>query len=55
MSLWYPASSSNQITRDYYHTVLELMRLNATAHRVARIAHYNGKHCYYTYHLISKP
>lgn len=45
----FPASHSNQITQLYYHTVLELTALNATAYRVARIAHYNGKHCYYTY------
>ena len=44
----FPATTSNQITYDYFCT------LGGLAHpHTAKIARYNGSHLYYTYHLIS--
>lgn len=43
----FPATFSNQITYNYYCT------LGTTNPNVYKVLHHNGKHSYFTYHLIS--
>ena len=44
---------SNQITKDYYHTVVEMQNNGTTKLRVAKNLRSNGSYHYVTYHLIS--
>ena len=49
----YPATTSNQITKDYYYTVVEMQNNNTTNLRVSKVLRSNGNHKYFTYHLIT--
>lgn len=51
----YPASESNQITSEYYHTVKEMENNNTTNLKVLQVLRQNGGHQYFTYHLITQP
>lgn len=51
----YPATTSNQITPGYYHTVIEMQHAGTTQLRVQRVTHQNGRHTYETYHLVTSP
>lgn len=53
MSTIYPATSSNQITKEYYYTVVEMVNNNTTNLRVSQVLRKNGSHEYFTYHLIT--
>lgn len=46
----YPASTSNQITHEYFCVLGGLSNP-----RVQKRMRHNGAHVYYTYHLISTP
>lgn len=49
----YPATSSNQITKEYYDTVVEMMNNGTTNLKVNKVLRQNGSHQYFTYHLIN--
>ena len=49
----YPASRSNEITKEYYYTVVEMQNNNTTNLRVTKVLRKNGNNEYYTYHLIT--
>lgn len=49
----FPVSTSNQITKEYYYTVLEMQNNNTTNLRVSKVLRKNGTHEYETYHLIT--
>lgn len=51
----YPATTSNQITPDYYRTVIEMQNAGTTQLRAQRVTHQNGRHTYETYHLVTSP
>lgn len=48
----FAAATSNQITYDYYCT---LMHHDWSRHKVAKVERRNGNYIYYTYHLITVP
>lgn len=49
----FPATTSNQITKDYYYTLIEQINKGTCSKKVARMLHENGTHKYFTYHLVS--
>lgn len=49
----FPASTSNQITKDYYNTLVGQINRGTCSKQVQRVIHQNGTHTYETYHLIS--
>lgn len=49
----FPASSSNQITKQYYYFLLEQINNGTCSKKVCKILHRNGSYTYKTYHLIS--
>ena len=49
----YPMSNSNQITKDYYYTVLEMQNNGTTNLRVSKNFINNGSYHRVTYHLIT--
>lgn len=49
----FPASTSNQITSEYYFALVEQINNGTCSKQVAKIERRNGSHTYYTYHLIS--
>lgn len=49
----YPATRSNQITKEYYYTLLDQINRGTCSKKVQRITRRNGSHCYETYHLVS--
>lgn len=49
----FPASSSNQITAEYYFVLVEQINNGACSQKVQRILRKNGNHTYFTYHLIT--
>lgn len=49
----FPISNSNQITKDYYYTVLEMQNNGTTNLIVSKNFMNNGSYHYVTYHLIS--
>ena len=53
MTTIFPISNSNQITKDYYYTVLEMQNNGTTKLRVSKNFRNNGSYTYVTYHLIS--
>lgn len=49
----FPATNSNQITKEYYfHLVGEINR-GASSHKVKKVLRKNGSYEYETYHLIT--
>ena len=51
----YPASRSNEITKEYYNFLVGEMNRGTTKKKVSRVMRRNGSHVYFTYHLISVP
>lgn len=51
----YAASTSNEITPEYYFFLVGEMHRGTTSKKVSRVMHQNGNHTYFTYHLISIP
>ena len=49
----FPISNSNQITKEYYYTVLEMQNNGTTKLRVDKNFKSNGSYKYITYHLVS--
>ena len=49
----YPATTSNQITKEYYYTLIHQINNGTCNLKVQRVIHNNGTHAYETYHLIS--
>ncbi len=49
----YPASTSNQITKDYYNALIGQINRGTCSKQVQRVIHQNGTHTYETYHLVS--
>lgn len=49
----YAASISNQITEDYYYTLVEQINNGTCSKKVSKILRRNGTYLYFTYHLIS--
>jgi hypothetical protein len=49
----FPASTSNQITSEYYFVLAEQINNGTCTKQVAKILKRNGSHTYFTYHLIS--
>lgn len=50
---YYPMTISNQITKDYYHTVVGMQNNGTTKLMVAKNFKSNGSYKYITYHLVS--
>ncbi len=48
----YPASTSNQITKDYYNALIGQINRGTCSKQVQRVIHQNGTHTYETYHLV---
>lgn len=53
MTTIFPISNSNQITKEYYYTVVEMQNNGTTKLKVAKNLKSNGSYHYVTYHLIS--
>lgn len=53
MTKCFPMTRSNQITKDYYYTVLEMQNNGTTNLRVSKNFRNNGSYHRVTYHLIS--
>lgn len=51
----YPASRSNEITKEYYNFLVGEMNRGTTKKKVSRVMRRNGSYVYFTYHLISVP
>lgn len=49
----FPASTGNQITKEYYHVLVEQINNGTCSQKVSKILRKNGNHEYFTYHLIS--
>lgn len=49
----YPMTNSNQITKDYYYTVLGMQNNGTTRMEVSKKINNNGNFEYETFHLIS--
>ena len=49
----YSSSTSNQITEDYYYSLIGQINAGTCSKRVSKILRKNGNHEYFTYHLIS--
>jgi hypothetical protein len=49
----FPVSISNQITKEYYFTLVEQINNKTCSLQVAKVLRRNGNHEYFTYHLIS--
>ena len=48
-----PASTSNQITKDYYYSLVEQINNRTCSKKVSKVLRKNGNYEYFTYHLIS--
>ena len=53
MTTIFPTSNSNQITKEYYYTILEMQNNGTTKLRVSKNFINNGNYHRVTYHLIS--
>lgn len=49
----FPATSSNQITEEYYYFLVGQINRGVSSQRVQKILRTNGSYKYFTYHLIS--
>lgn len=49
----FPASTSNQMTEEYYNFLVGQINRGVSKHKVCRVLHQNGSHKYFTYHLVS--
>lgn len=49
----YPASTSNQISAEYYFCLVGQINNGTCTKKVAKVLRKNGSHIYFTYHLIS--
>jgi hypothetical protein len=50
----FPATSSNQITAEYYFCLVGQINRGTCSKKVQKITRRNGSHTYETYHLISE-
>ena len=46
----FPASTSNQITEEYYNSLIGQINRGTCSLKVAKIRRQNGSHVYFTYH-----
>lgn len=50
----FPASTSNQITEEYYMFLVGQISRGTCSKKVQKVLHENGNHKYFTFHLISE-
>ena len=50
----FPASTSNQITEEYYMFLVEQINRGTCSKKVQRVLHKNGNYKYFTHYLISE-
>lgn len=49
----FPATTSNQISSEYYFVLVGQINRGTCTKQVAKILRTNGSYTYFTYHLIS--
>ena len=49
----YSASTSNQITKEYYNSLIGQINNGTCSKQVSKRLRKNGSHEYFTYHLVS--
>ena len=49
----FPTSASNQITKEYYYTLIGQINNGTCSKKVSKVLRKNGSYEYFTYHLIS--
>lgn len=48
-----PASTGNQITKEYYCFLVEQINNRTSSQKVQRVLRQNGSYIYHTYHLVT--